>query len=175
MWLIDLFKKNNFDGWWMNILWSLFNKDNLISSNKETKEALKNNAEERHSFLGEIFESFIARKFPTISRMLDLASITGLKNKDPEAHALQSEFETLTAISTFVPNSLLRKFTDPLVNQSWFKTVVDWYPLDGSIEKKILEEKNPQAVIDFIRMLHQDVVSFMAGKSSLFSWWSKRA
>lgn len=140
----------------------------------EAQEKLKENTEQRHSFLGEFFESFIARKFPMISRLLDLGSATWLKEKDPELYAMQNEFETLTALSTFVPNSLLSKFTDPIMNQPWFTTVVKLYPLDGGIEKKILVDKNPQAVIDFVRMLHQDIVAIVSGKKNLWDVFGKK-
>jgi len=146
--------------------------DKLLNSNKkelsdEVKKEVDVVDEERSSFLGEVFESFLVRKFPQATRVLDLLSATWIKESDPEIYALQNEFETLTALTTFIPDRFLQKITDPLITTEWFKTIVDYYPLDSELEDKILKDKNPQAVIDFVRMLHQDVMSLFAGKNSV--------
>ncbi len=168
MWIISTLMPG---GWAMD---RLFGWDEEKLNTPEVKEKVKENTEKRHGFLWEFFESFIARKFPTIWRLLDLWSTVWLKDKDPELYSLQNEFETLTALSTFIPNSLLSKFTDPILKQSWFTSIVKLYPLDGDIQKKILEDKNPQAVIDFLRMVHQDIVAVVSGKKSLWDIFGKK-
>lgn len=173
MWVTDIFMP----GKWIAdkaMDWLFWDKEKL--NNPETQEKIKENTEQRHNFLWEFFESFISRKFPTVSRLLDVWSAAWLKEKDPELYSLQNEFETLTALSTFVPNSLLSKFTDPIMKQPWFETIVKLYPLDGNIEQKILKDKNPQAVVDFVRMVHQDIVAVLSWKKGIWDvlWLTKK-
>lgn len=118
----------------MNKLVPDFAKDLFHGSKEQLPESVKKDVEkvdeERSGLLGEVFESFLARKFPQTSRILDLLSATGIKEGDPEIYSLQNEFEALSALTTFIPDRFLRKLTDPLLETSWFKTIVDYYPLD---------------------------------------------
>jgi hypothetical protein len=66
----------------------------------------------------------------------------------------------------FVPDRLLRKVTDPIVKLPLFATLVKRYPLGNSLEKKLLDSSgniksnyDPDDVISFLRMVHQDMIS----------------
>lgn len=121
---------------------------------------------ERSSFLWEIVESWLARRTPWLSKFLDVMSSIWITNKDPEVISRQNELEWFTAWSIFVPDRFLHIITDPIIKIPWFATLVKTYPLWNSIEKKLLdkdgkikENYDPDDVISFIRMIHQDFVS----------------
>ena len=142
----------------------------LFSEGKETKAEVKaldeRQEKERSSFLWEVVESWLARWTPWLSKFLDVLSSTWLKNKDPEVVSWQNELEAITAWTMFVPDRFLRKVTDPIVKLPLFTKLVKYYPMGNSIEKKLLDKDgniksnyDPDDVISFIRMVHQDFIS----------------
>ncbi len=142
----------------------------LLRKNPETKEACEKIEEEakkeRSSIFSEMTESFLNRYFPNISKVLDLISnATG--TADPEAYALQNEFETFTAFSMFVPDFLARHLyqTDFFAkNENFLLAVEKWpIPFDGDVfgpeaAQRIRDEKNPDDVINTLRAMHQDII-----------------
>lgn len=132
----------------------------------ETGEKLKEFEQERSSIFGEGWESILAHKFPTLGKLMDLASFLGLRDSDLEEHPFQNEFEGLSALTLLIPDFLLRRFTDPIREQRWFQVLVKAYPLDAEIEQDI-QTGNPDAIINFIRMVHQDLISAKVGISGI--------
>jgi hypothetical protein len=74
----------------------------------------------------------------------------------------------------------LRIVTDPIVKIPWFAKFVKAYPLGNSLEKKLLDwdgniksNYDPDDVISFIRMVHQDFISGKVNKYfiSIISGW----
>jgi len=135
----------------------------------EVKRLDERHEKERSSFLWEIVESAMARRTPWLSKFLDVLSSIWITNKDPEVVSWQNELEWFTAWSIFIPDRFLRIVTDPIVNLPWFATLVKMYPLGDSLEKDLLDSKgnvkknyDPDDVISFIRLVHQD---FISGKS----------
>lgn len=129
---------------------------------KETGEKLQEFEAERSSIFWEGWESILARKFPTLGKIMDIASFVGLKDADPEEHPFQNEIEWISAMTLLVPDFILRRFTDPIRDQKWFQVLVKAYPLDADIERDIATG-NPDAVVNFIRMVHQDMISAKLG------------
>jgi len=135
----------------------------------EVKELDESHERERSSFLWEIFESALARWTPWLSKFLDVLSSAWVTNKDPEVVSRQNELEWFTAWSIFIPDRFLRIITDPIVNIPWFASLVKIYPLGDSLESDLLDsdgnikkDYDPDDVISFIRLIHQD---FVSGKS----------
>ena len=132
----------------------------------EVKRLDERHEKERSSFLWEIVESAMARRTPWLSKFLDVLSSIWVTNKDPEVVSWQNELEWFTAWSIFIPDRLLRIVTDPIVNLPWFATLVKLYPLGDSLEEDLLDSKgnvkknyDPDDVISFIRLIHQDFIS----------------
>jgi hypothetical protein len=124
---------------------------------------------ERSDFLWEIVESSLARWAPWLSKFLDVLSSVWITDTDPEVVSWQNELEGFTAWSIFIPDRFLRIITDPIVKIPWFNLLVKIHPLWDSIENKILDSNgnvkkdyDPDDVINFIRLVHQD---FISGKS----------
>jgi hypothetical protein len=141
---------------------------NFMDSDKSPKSPesatkLREFQEERWDIFGEAFESILAHQFPTISKWMDVLSTIWVTEKDKEEYAFQNEFEALSALTILIPDSFLKKFTDKILAVPGFMMLVKLYPLDADIEKWI-KEWDPDAVINFIRMIHQDAIS---GKVSL--------
>ena len=145
----------------------------LFSEKWETKPEVKwldeRHEKERSSFLWEIVESTMARRTPWLSKFMDVLSSIWITNNDPEVVSRQNELEGFTAWSIFIPDRFLRIVTDPIVNLPWFATLVKMYPLGDSIESDLLDsdgnikkDYDPDDVINFIRLIHQD---FISGKS----------
>lgn len=121
---------------------------------------------ERSSFLWEIFESALARWTPGLSKFLDVLSSVGITDTDSEVVSWQNELEWFTAWSIFIPDRFLRIITDPIVKIPWFATLVKIHPLGDSIEEDLLDsdgniksDYDPDDVISFIRLVHQDFIS----------------
>jgi hypothetical protein len=152
----------------------LMNGKELVTS-PEVKEADEKFATQRHSLLWEMFESAIGRWMPTWSKWLDLTSSVGIRKWDPEAVAWGKEFETVTAWTMFVPDRFLKYATDPILQIDWFKTFVENYPLGWSTKTELLEAMgsgevvNPDLVVDFLRMVHQDMVTGVVGVKKVSS------
>ena len=142
----------------------------LFSENWEMSPELKRlderHEKERSGFLWEIVESAMARWTPWLSKFMDVISSIWLINKDPEVVSWQNELEWFTAWSIFIPDVFLRVVTDPIVNLPWFARFVKIYPLWDSLEDKLLDSDgniksnyDPDDVINFIRLVHQDFIS----------------
>ena len=145
----------------------------LFSESSEARPEVKrldeHHERERSSFLWEIVESAMARWTPWLSKFMDVLSSVWVTNKDPEVVSWQNELEWFTAWSIFIPDRFLRIVTDPIVNLPWFATLVKFYPLGDSLEENLLDSEgnvksdyDPDDVISFIRLIHQD---FISGKS----------
>ncbi len=129
---------------------------------KRRAEKIKEQAEkDRESIFGEVFESVLARYFPTISKLMDLSSTVGITKRDKESWPLQNEIETLTMLSMFIPDIFLKKITDPLVKSKTFHSLVkNWPVLHKDWLKKIKsKDYDPDDVIDILRIMHQDMIS----------------
>lgn len=135
----------------------------------EVRKLDERHEKERSSFLWEIVESAMARRTPWLSKFMDVLSSIWVTNKDPEVVSWQNELEWFTAWSIFIPDRFLRIITDPIVNLPWFASLVKAYPLGDSLEEDLLDsdgniksDYDPDDVISFIRLVHQD---FISGKS----------
>ncbi len=140
-----------------------FMENDKAPKSPESAAKLHEFQEERWSIFAEAFEAILAHQFPTISKWMDILSTVWVTEKDKEEYAFQNEFEALSALTILIPDHFLKKFTDKILAVPWFMTLVRLYPLDEDIEKRI-KEWDPDAVIDFIRMVHQDAIS---GKVSI--------
>lgn len=143
---------------WLFIEWK--------ETNLELRKLDEKHERERSGFLWEIIESWLARRAPWLSKFLDVSSSIWLSKKDPEVVSRQNELEWFTAWSIFIPDRFLRIITDPIVKFPLFSALVKAYPLWNSIEKKLLDtdgnikhDYDPDDVISFIRMVHQDIIS----------------
>jgi hypothetical protein len=131
---------------------------------------------ERRGFFGEFLNSFLVRQFPNASKVLDIGSAvggaTGMIDRKEEIYPLQHEFETVTALTMFVPDSWLSTVTDPLAESEIFQKIVEFWPLASGVDLPLfgnepledrVKAKDPDAVVEAIRVIHQD---FMTGKVS---------
>jgi len=144
----------------------------------------------REGFFGELGKSLLLRQMPRLSAIADIGlQLTG--NKGVEKVPWQNEFETITALLLFVPNSWKHHITDLFASSSIFQGIVKYWPgLDGvdlpiigssgalskipglglgeggSLRERILTRQppDPDAVIQVLRIIHQDV--FVTGKTS---------
>jgi hypothetical protein len=65
-----------------------------------------------------------------------------------------------------VPDFLLKPFTDPFLNSEVFLKIVKNYPTLGEKwYQKISKEKDPDDIINALRIIHQDI--FITGKLSI--------
>jgi len=150
-----------------------------VMGNKETAAKSKDiegkYKEKRHSLFGEVFESFLARYFPNVSKFMDIGtSVVPFMNKDDEIFAWQNEFETITAFTLLIPDFLLRTVTDPIANSETFLTVLSHWPLKGEeFANKIRSDKNPDDVINALRLMHQDLATSKVSFTDIKSWFSK--
>jgi hypothetical protein len=122
---------------------------------------IKENAEKsRESLFGEVWESVLARYFPNVSKLMDLASMVGITQKDPEAVPWQNEFENITALTLFIPDSFLHHITDWFANSETFLKILENWPIHGkAMADKIRQGKDPDDVINALRMMHQDMIT----------------
>lgn len=131
---------------------------------------------ERRGFFGEFLNSFLVRQFPNASKVLDIGAAvggaTGMIERKEEIYPLQHEFETVTALTMFVPDSWLSTVTDPLADSEIFQKIVEFWPMASGVDLPVIgnepledrvRAKDPDAVVEAIRIIHQD---FMTGKVS---------
>jgi hypothetical protein len=131
---------------------------------------------ERRGFFGEFLNSFLVRQFPNASKVLDIGTAiggaTGMIERKEEIYPLQHEFETVTALTMFVPDSWLSTVTDPLADSEIFQKIVEYWPMASGVDLPVIgnepledrvRAKDPDAVVEAIRIIHQD---FMTGKVS---------
>lgn len=78
----------------------------------------------RDGLKNELLEAVSAREMPTMSKIFDLMTGFGLKKGDREFYSGQNRFEFVTALSMFIPDFLLKYFTDPICDQEWFVALV---------------------------------------------------
>lgn len=155
----------------------------------EANEAKESAEKQRTSIWSEVGRSLFLRQFPRLAVLKDLGKVTG--SNEPEAVPWQHEFEAISALLILVPNKWKHVITDMFANSSIFQTLVEHWPgLDGvnlpiigkdglmsknlpilgkggSLRDRILNEKDPDAVVEAIRIMHQDI--FVTGKVT-FSW-----
>jgi len=127
---------------------------------------------ERSGIFGEVWESVLARHFPRLSKLLDMASTVGLTRRDKEVFSLQDEFESITAFTMLVPDFLLRKITDPLVHSSIFMEIVEHWPTIGKGWFQDLKKANydPDDVINVLRVMVQDLVTGKVSMDKVMGW-----
>ncbi len=118
----------------------------------------------------------------------DLRNAATGNNQRPETVPWQHEFEAISAFLILIPNDWKHHITDFFAENEIFRTMVEHWPgLDGidapiigstglmskdlpgigkggSLRKRILEDKDPDAVIEVLRIMHQD---FVTGKVAL--------
>lgn len=143
--------------------------------NPETKEAAEaaeeEGKQERASIWTEAAGSVFKRWCPEFSKFLDIgrtgADMTGIDmiSRGPEAVAWEHEFETLTAMSVFIPDFMLRPLTNMFVKTDTFQAMVDHWPMMSDEIKEDLkkDDYDPDNAINAIRIMHQD---FVAGKTA---------
>lgn len=154
---------------------------------QQATEAKEHAEAERSSIFGEIGKSLFLRQFPRLAAITDIGKqLTG--NKAAEVVPWQNEFETITAFLILIPNKWKHVITDFFANSTIFQKLVEFWPgLDGvnlpligsggflsgalpilgkggPLRERILVEKDPDAVIQALRIMHQDV--FVTGKVS---------
>ncbi len=158
---------------WINEFLSWLFSENE-EKNPEIKKLDESHEKERSGFLWEIIESAMDRRTPWLSKFMDVLSSAWAIYQDPEVVSWQNELEWFTAWSIFIPDRFLRIITDPIVKIPWFWSLVKAYPFGNSIENKLLDEDwnikqnyNPDDVISFIRMIHQDFISGKVGVEKL--------
>lgn len=147
----------------------------------KTKNSVEKANKARAGFWGQLGESLLSRQSPNIAAALD---IFDLATDAPETHKGQNIIEgltgALTLLSHIIPPEYLRIVTDRFANNSVFQWLVEKWPgLDGidipilkdipgvasligeggKIRQKILQEKDPTAVIMALRVMHQDVIT----------------
>jgi len=156
---------------------------------KEAGEVKESAEKDRASVWGEVGRSMFLRQFPRLSVLKDLTKLGG--SKDPEVVPWQHEFEAITALLVLVPNKWKHVITDFFADSTIFQKLVEYWPgLDGinlpiigkdgfmsknlpilgkggSLRDRILQEKDPDAVVEAIRIMHQDI--FVTGKVT-FDW-----
>lgn len=138
---------------------------------KEKAEKIRETAqEERMDIFGEVSESILNRYFPNISKLLDLQSnLTG--KTDIEVISWQNEFEALTALTLFIPDFLLKFITGPLVKSKFFMKIVENWPLCGEkMVKKIKKNKDPDDVINMLRIMYQDMIAGKVSSQKILEW-----
>jgi len=128
---------------------------------KDAEKVQEKAEKERAGIFGEVWESVLARQFPTLSKLMDLASATGVTKKDVQSIPLMNEFESITAFTLFIPDFLLKKVTDPMVKSTLFMSIVEHWPLLDEKWVKELKKPNydPDDVISVLRIMAQDLVS----------------
>jgi len=158
-------------------LLSDISNSNPSEENLNEAHETQNNAEkERTSFFQAAERSFWLRQFPRLSKLFDITHALGISKPDPEVVPWQHEFEYFTAFASFlVPDKYLKIITDHIAQSSTFQTLVNHWPLINGVDLpligpngKLLDKikaGDPQAVIDAIRIMHQDI--FVTGKISI--------
>jgi len=132
---------------------------------KKAEQIDKKYAAERQGLLSEVAESAVDRIVPFWSKLIDVGkSVVGKKHT--EERVGQNEFESITAWSMFVPNFLLKHVTNVIAKNKVFESLVKNYPLAFKNKTRLLDENgqlktepDPDYVINFLRMVHQDIIS----------------
>lgn len=139
----------------------------------------------RSGIFGEIGKSLFVRQFPMLAAITDIGTqLSG--QKAPEVVPWQNEFETISSFLLLIPGGWKHHITDIFANSSVFRALVEYWPgLDGvdiggipllgsllpeavakggNIRQRVLNDKDPAAVIGALRVMHQDL--FVTGKVS---------
>jgi hypothetical protein len=105
---------------------------NFLLGKPETKdnaEKIQDDARnEREGIFGSVFDGVLARYYPTLSKIKDLKDprkIYESIKKDPSN--IVNEMDSILADTLFVPDFLLKYFTDPLIQTDAFKKIVEAY------------------------------------------------
>lgn len=148
--------------------------DEVVDSKKSKDEAEKFKGE-RSGLFGEVWESYLARSFPNVSKFMDLGSTFHFFKKDSEVLAWQNEFESITALTLLIPDFLLRVVTDPIANSETFMTVLKHWPVKGEeFAAKIEKDKNPDDVVSALRLINQDLTTSKVAYDDIRGWLAKK-
>lgn len=157
-------------------------KPEIAAEARDAKEKAEAN---RSGIFGEVGKSLLLRQYPILSATTDLyKQLSG--NKAAEQVPWQNEFESISAVVmllTLIPGKWKHYLTDVFAESTVFRTLVEYWPgLDGvdipfiggflpdvigkggNIRQRILNDKDPTAVIAALRVIHQDL--FVTGKVS---------
>lgn len=156
----------------------------------EAREVQKTAEKERGSLFSEIGRSLFLRQFPRAALAWDLYQgtkevtklLSGQKKMDSET--LEHFLTSTTALLVLIPGNWKHVITDLFANSTIFRALIEYWPgLDGvdlpyiqkylnmdiplagsggSLRQRILDQKDPQAVILALRIMHQDI--FVTGK-----------
>jgi hypothetical protein len=144
-----------------------------VMDSRKSKESTEHFKKERSGLFGEVWESFLTRYFPNVSKFMDLGSTVGFFSKDPEALAWQNEFEAITSLTLLIPDFMLRPITDPLAESELFIKILTNWPVKGEeFAEKIKAEKNPDDVISALRMINQDLNTSKVAFDDIRGWIS---
>lgn len=137
---------------------------------KDEAEKIQEDAQkERAGIFRSVAGSVAERYCPTLMKMWDagrtLASTVGISERGAEIHPLQHEIESITALSLFVPDFMLKHLTEPLRKSETFQKIVEKWPLLNQdwIDKMKQDDCDPDNVISVLRIMNQDIV---AGKAT---------
>lgn len=164
------------------------NPDALQQANE-----VRDSSEKKRAGLGtEILKSIMLREAAPLSAFNDLGRFA-TDNKVAEVVPWQNEFETISAILVIVPNKWKKPITDFILDTLHFRKIFQYWPgldgiegvvnipsvgkdgtigkaifktvvRDGPIRQRIMQNSDPTAVIEALRVVHQDV--FVTGKVS---------
>ncbi len=155
-------------------------KPEVVQQANEVAETAK---QERASVFGETVRAMYMRQMPGWATAgFDIAKAFGVVKNGPEVYGLQHEIETFLAVTRLCPDFLKKWMTDPIAKTDIFQTLVKNWPMINGIDipfiggNQTLPEKvaagDPDAVIDAIRIMHQDIVSGVASGQAIMSWFS---
>lgn len=142
---------------------------------EESREVTEKAELERKGIFAEFFKGSLLREMPMLAGGMELAKKLIWGSSTKEAHGFENEFETISAMLLFLPDSWKKMFTDLILQLPMMKTMIEYWPLmDGlvmgnNIRKKALEG-NPTAVIQALKIMHQD---FITGKVSFEDVYEK--
>ncbi len=143
---------------------------------KEAEQVAEAGREDRTTYLGELARSMYLRQLPGLATAgYDLTRFLFQEKfgtKDPsEAYAYQHEVEAILALARIAPDFLKKPLIEPLMIDSLKTVILNWpgiaglaiFGNDPEAFKKRIEEKEPNAWIDAIRIIHQDIVTGIVG------------
>ena len=152
---------------------SFFDKAKSGGDTPEKLDGVKEKYEtKRTSLLGEVWSSFVKRKIPGVSKFWDMCRSFNIFKKDKEQFAWEHEFQAATAWTMVIPDFMLKVITDPLANSEVFLTLVKNWPLGGEkFASKIQSKKDPDDVVNVLRMMQQDLATGKVSWGSVKGWF----
>jgi len=148
-----------------NLSW----QNNILNRNLE--EADKKHKKKRVTFMWELWESFMIRKFPGVYTFMDTLTFLKLRKWDVWAAERQKKIEKAkTLMDLFgwmIPKKLLKNVTDPILDIPWFKKIIASRPgISEKLLKKVLGW-NPIALFDVLGIMSQDINTIKAWVDSV--------